>query len=108
MRPYLEDCSAFVLPTYREGFPVSVMEAMSIGRAVIASDTNGCRDSIINGETGILTPVKDVAALVQNIIWCIEHPQENEQFGLNGRKLAEEKFDKDKINEEIISCILKN
>lgn len=102
VRPYLEDCAALVLPTYREGFPVSVMEAMSCGRAVIASDTNGCRDAVLNGETGILTPVKDTMTLAQNMVWCVEHPQEAEQMGINGRKFAEEKFDYRAINAQLL------
>lgn len=103
VRPYLEVCSVFVLPTYREGFPVSVMEAMAVGRVVIASDTNGCRDAIVNQETGFLVPVGNINELADKIILCIEHPQESAQMGGCSRKYAEERFDKDKINEKIMS-----
>jgi len=48
VRPYLEECTAFVLPSYREGMSMSIMEAAATGRAVLATDTVGCRDSIIN------------------------------------------------------------
>jgi len=106
VRPYLEESAAFVLPTYREGFPVSVMEAMAVGRMVIASNTNGCRDAVVNGESGILTPIKGVDALAQNMIRCIEHPQETEQMGINGRKFAEARFDQNAINEAIIKDVM--
>ena len=45
VRPYLSECSVFVLPSYREGMPVSVMEAEAIGRAVIVADNPGIRES---------------------------------------------------------------
>lgn len=108
VRPYINACSALVLPTYREGFPVCVMEAMASGRAVIASDTNGCRDAVENGVSGFLTPLYDVDALAEKIIWCIENPEKTAELGANGRRIAEEKFDQRLINNELCEFILKN
>lgn len=105
VRPYYEDCSAYVLPSYREGMPVSVMEAEAIGRAVITSDTNGCRDTVVVGKNGFLVPVGSVEKLVEKVIWCIEHPKEAEQMGKNARAFAEESFNEKKINEMIIGVI---
>lgn len=105
VRPYYEDCTALVLPTYREGFPVSVMEAMACGRAVIGSDTNGCRDAICNENTGFLVPVGDEKEIAEKIIWCIENPQKVKEFGTSSRKLAEERFNQKIINEKILEII---
>lgn len=55
VRPYLEDCSVFVLPScYREGVPMSIMEAESVGRAIITYDNIGCRETVIDGYNGFL------------------------------------------------------
>ena len=64
VRPLISGASAYVLPSYyREGTPRSILEAMSMGRAVITSDAPGCRETVIDGENGFLTPLKDVDAL---------------------------------------------
>lgn len=105
VRPFYEDCTALVLPSYREGMPMSVMEAEAVGRAIIATDVNGCRDTVKNGYNGFLVPHGDANALSERIVYCIEHSDEVELFGANSRKYAEENFDQKKINETIIEII---
>jgi glycosyltransferase involved in cell wall biosynthesis len=63
IRPTLAAAHVLVLPSYREGTPRSVLEAMSMGRAVITTDAPGCRETIIDGESGLLVPVADPEAL---------------------------------------------
>lgn len=106
VRPYYEDCAAYVLPSYREGMPMSVMEAEAVGRAIIATDVNGCRDTVVNEYNGFLVPRGDASALSEKIVYCIEHPEETELFGANSRKFAEENFDQKKINEVLTEIIL--
>lgn len=106
VRPYLEECTVFVLPTYREGFPVSVMEAMASGRAVIASDTNGCRDAVVDAQTGILVSVGNEKELADKMIWCINNPKEVEQLGVNGRMVAQNKFEQELINYRLTEFII--
>ncbi len=106
VRPYYEDCAAYVLPSYREGMPMSVMEAEAVGRAIIATDVNGCRDTVKIGYNGFLVPRGDASALSEKIVYCIEHPEETELFGANSRKFAEENFDQKKINEVLTEIIL--
>ena len=55
VRPHLREAHVLVLPSYREGTPRSVLEAMSMGRAVITTDAPGCRDTIVDGESGLLS-----------------------------------------------------
>ncbi|MDY6024483.1 MAG: glycosyltransferase family 4 protein [Candidatus Borkfalkiaceae bacterium] len=105
VRPYIEDTFMLILPSYKEGMPMSVMEAESVGRGIIAFDSTGCRDAVTNGETGFLVPVGDAATLADKAIWCIEHPDEAEQMGKNARKFAEENFNEKKINKRIIGVI---
>jgi glycosyltransferase involved in cell wall biosynthesis len=64
VRPAIASCHVFVLPTrYREGLPRTILEAMAMARAVVATDTPGCRDAVIDGKTGLLVPPGDPDAL---------------------------------------------
>lgn len=63
VRPWLAAADAFVLPSYREGFPNVVIEAGAMGLPSIVTDINGSREIIIEGENGAIIPVRDVGAL---------------------------------------------
>ncbi|MCH5166000.1 MAG: glycosyltransferase family 4 protein [Clostridiales bacterium] len=106
VRPFYEDCTALVLPTYREGFPVCVMEAMAMGRAVIASDTNGCRDAVKNDENGFLVETRNVDKLIEKIVYCIEHTDEIKNMGEAAHGFAVENFDGVKINEQLYGLVM--
>lgn len=105
VRPYIEESSVYVLPSYREGFSVSIMEAQAVGRAVITGDTNGTRDSVVDGYNGFLVPIKNSEALAEKMIYFLENPQSIEIMGANARKYAEENFDQNVINEKICEVI---
>lgn len=106
VRPYLEDSLLLLLSSYREGLPMSIMEAEAVGRGIITSDSIGCRDTVIEGYNGFIVPRGDYEQMAEKVIWCIEHPVETEQMGLNARKFAEDKFDQEKINLDIVGSIL--
>ncbi|HEY0191216.1 MAG TPA: glycosyltransferase, partial [Kofleriaceae bacterium] len=74
VRPALAAAHALVLPSYREGTPRSVLEAMSLGRAVITTTAPGCRDTVIDGDSGLLVPVRDAAALAAAIQRLADDP----------------------------------
>ena len=57
-----------VLPSYREGLPKSLIEAAACGRAIVATDVPGCSDVVVHGETGLLVPPRDAAALARAIV----------------------------------------
>ena len=82
-----------VLPSYREGLPKVLCEAAAIGRPIITTDVPGCRDAIIENQTGLLIPVKNSRILAKEIKNLLLDRSKMEYFGLNGRKLAEDKFD---------------
>ncbi|KFL26631.1 hypothetical protein JP74_12920 [Devosia sp. 17-2-E-8] len=63
VRPAIAACSIYVLPSYREGTPRSVLEAMAMARPIITTDAPGCRETVEDGVNGILVSVKDVQAL---------------------------------------------
>ena len=107
VRPYLEDCSVYVLPSlYREGMPMSIMEAEAVGRGIIASNTVGCKETVVDEHNGFIVEMGDYKATAEKMIWCIEHPDKVEQLGINSRKLAEEKFDANIINKKLIDIVL--
>ncbi len=98
VRPYLAQCSVFVLPSYREGTPKTVLEAMACYKAVITTDAPGCRETVINGKNGYLVPVRDVEALAARMLQLIENPDLVPKMAAEGRKIVEEKFDVKLVN----------
>lgn len=102
VRPYYAMCSCYVLPSYREGTPRTVLEAMAMGRAIITTDTNGCRETVKDGVNGYLVPIKDSRELARKMNLMAEHPQLFIKMGRESRKYAEEKFAVDKVNAEML------
>ncbi len=92
--------SIVVLPSYREGLPKSLCEAAACGRPVITSNVPGCRDAIIPNKTGFLMELRNKDELVKKIKILINNPKVMEEMSINSRKLAENKFDKNKIVKE--------
>lgn len=80
------------LPSYREGLPKGLIEAAACGRPVVTTDVPGCRDAIIPGQTGLLVPVMNAAALADAIQALVESPSLRQQMGLAGRAFAERVF----------------
>ncbi|ART81779.1 glycosyltransferase family 1 protein [Oceanisphaera profunda] len=102
VKPSIAACSVFVLPSYREGTPRSVLEAMSMGRAVITTDAPGCRETVVDGDNGFLIPVKDADALEKAMLRFIEQHELISQMGLRSREMAEEKYNVHKVNEKML------
>lgn len=98
VRPAIVACSVYVLPSYREGTPRTVLEAMSMGRAVITTDAPGCRETVVDGDNGFLVPVRSVDALVNAMAHFIIAPTLAARMGRRGRQLAEHKYDVHKVN----------
>ena len=98
VRPAISDCSVYVLPSYREGTPRTVLEAMAMGRAVITTDAPGCRETVVDGDNGFLVPVKSVDALEQAMLKFINDPSLAARMGKRARQVAEDKYDVHKVN----------
>lgn len=103
VRPAIAACSVYVLPSYREGTPRTVLEAMSMGRAVITTDAPGCRETVINNYNGYLVPIKNVDELANAMCQFIENPKLYERMGKASRRMALDKYDVKKINNHMIS-----
>ncbi|MDP3937194.1 MAG: glycosyltransferase family 4 protein [Deltaproteobacteria bacterium] len=76
------------LPSHREGFPRSLIEAAAMARPVVATDIRGCREVVRNGQTGFLVPVKDPASLADKILTLIEAPDLAGEMGRRARAAA--------------------
>lgn len=85
------------LPSYREGLPKSLIEAAACSRAIVTTDTPGCRDAIIPDRTGLLVPIKEAKPLAEALQKLIEDKNLRTSMGTAGRILAEKEFAIDKI-----------
>lgn len=110
---FMRDCTVYVLPSYREGTPRTVLEAMATGRAVITTDTPGCRETIFDagppdaygvrqGRNGFLVPVKSVGALASAMGRFLTERGLAATMGAEGRKLAQEHYDVNKVNSQML------
>jgi glycosyltransferase involved in cell wall biosynthesis len=88
----LADSHIVALPSYREGLPKALLEALAAGRPIIATDVPGCREVVIPGETGFLVPPRDAPALADALARLIQDPVLRRRFGAAGRRLAEQEF----------------
>ncbi|TEA78627.1 glycosyltransferase family 4 protein [Allopusillimonas ginsengisoli] len=98
VRPAIAACNVYVLPSYREGTPRTVLEAMSMGRAVITTDAPGCRETVINGHNGYLIPVQCVDSLTAAMQHFVDDPGLARRMGAYSRRIAEHKYDVGKVN----------
>lgn len=106
VKPMIEKSDCIVLPSYREGMSRTILEAMSMERAVITSDVPGCRQMVEDGKNGYLVPHKDFEELtiaIQNFIQLT--PSERLNMGKTGRKIVMENFNSEKIANELYQII---
>lgn len=78
---------------YGEGVPKVLIEAAACGRAIITTDNPGCRDAVIEGETGLTVPIRDAKALATAVLKLIEQPELRVAMGAKARVFAEKEFD---------------
>jgi glycosyltransferase involved in cell wall biosynthesis len=99
VRPFISRSQAVVLPSYREAIGKTLLEAMSMGKPIIAADSPGCRDTVEDGKNGFLVPVKNSERLAETFIKFIElSVEERERMGRYGRHKAVRQFDQKIIN----------
>ncbi len=84
----LQQARIVCLPSYREGAPKSLLEALAAGRAIVTTDVEGCRDIVVDGENGLLIPPREVGALADALALLIQDPQRCAAFGRAGRQRA--------------------
>ena len=103
VRSAIENCSVFVLPSfYREGVPRVILEAMSMGKAIITTDSPGCRETVIDNESGYLIKPKSTNELISAMLKFVKNEDLIDKMGKRSRQLAEDKFDVHKVNEVML------
>jgi glycosyltransferase involved in cell wall biosynthesis len=119
VRPFLRDCFAYVLPSYREGMPRTVLEAMATGRPVITTDAPGCRETIFHskdqpvatsdenviGVNGVMVPVRSVGGLARAMCWLVENKHRAAEMGIEGRRLAETHFEAHAVSRQLCEAM---
>lgn len=93
VRPYLNASDVLVLPSYREGFGMVLIEAGAMNLPCITTDVTGCNEIIIDGENGLLVPPKDENALSGAMKHFLNNPTDVERMALNARKLITERYE---------------
>lgn len=105
VRPAFAAARVYVLPSYREGTPRTVLEAMAMGRPIVTTDAPGCRETVVDGVNGYLVPVRDDMALEQAMERFIIEPELAERMGAESLRLAREKYDVHKVNAVILEAM---
>jgi len=98
VRPFIQQADCIVLPSYREGMPLSLLEGAAMCKALIATDTAGCRDLIEEGVNGYLCREKDSASLAQKMAAYIHlSPYEKKQLGVNSRERIQQRYTRETV-----------
>ena len=106
VRPAIGQASIYVLPSYREGTPRTVLEAMAMGRPIITTDAPGCRETVVEGQNGYLVPVGDAGALAIAMIKLADSKELRQHMGVESRQIAIEKYAVEKVNAQLINKLL--
>jgi glycosyltransferase involved in cell wall biosynthesis len=105
VRSAMGEASVYVLPSYREGTPRTVLEAMAMGRPIVTTDAVGCRETVVAGENGWLVPPRDSKALTEAMACFVEQPALIEQMGQRSRSRAEAVYDVHRVNAMIMEAL---
>ena len=105
---HFTDCHAQLLPSYyREGVPLSLIEGAAAGRALVTTDTPGCREIGRHGVNGLLVPPRVPSALAEALGALLGDPATRARMGAAGRALVEERFSSSVVNREILAHYLR-
>jgi glycosyltransferase involved in cell wall biosynthesis len=105
VRPHIAAASVVVLPSYREGIPRSVLEGMAMGRAIVATDVPGCRQTVEDGVTGDLVPARDAEALAAAMLRLARDPEKVAAMGAAGRARAAARFGVERVTQTILAAM---
>lgn len=105
VRPFLKGCSIFVLPSYHEGMPRTILEAMASSRPILTTDVPGCRETVINGKNGWLVKKGSAQELAERMMWFINNKNLLLHMGKESRIIAEKQFDVKDVNSKLFSIL---
>ena len=93
----LDAMDIFTLPSHREGMPRTIIEAMLMGKPVVATNIRGSREEVVDGQTGLLTPVRDTGALARALMQLSADAALRQRMGAAGRARALQLYDEAKV-----------
>jgi glycosyltransferase involved in cell wall biosynthesis len=102
---YLRLMDVFVLPSYREGFPRSILEAMAAGLPVVATDIRGCREAVVEGVTGHIVQPRDAEGLRRAVESLLREPERRKRMGEEARRIAIEKYEFGKVRRQFVAFV---
>jgi glycosyltransferase involved in cell wall biosynthesis len=106
VRQYIRQCNVLVLPSYREGLPRVILEAMSMGKPIITTDVAGCREAVVHPENGLIVPVRDADSLAEAMLhYRNSPPEELSRIGERNRKRVLELYTVEKSTDAFIHLI---
>ncbi|MBP3224483.1 MAG: glycosyltransferase family 4 protein [Campylobacter sp.] len=100
-------CDIFVLPSYKEGFPRTVLEAMSMSRPCVVSDVSGCVEAVQNGVNGLICKARNAGDLARKIETLLDDESLARKMGQAGRKMVVENYDEKIIAKKYIEIYRK-
>lgn len=104
---FFQVADIFVLPSFVEGLPISLLEAMAFGIPPISTKVYGIPEAVEHENTGLLIEAGDDEALVNSIIRLSDDPQLRQRLGENARKIAVSKFDEREVARNVVRAYLK-
>jgi len=106
VKDFIANADAVVLPSYREGLPRVMLEALAMARPIITTDAPGCRDTIEDGKNGFRIPPQNAQALAQAMRQMLQADEETRQnMGKHGREMAETLFDQNVVINQYLQLI---
>ncbi len=94
----------FTLPSYREGLPRSILEAMAMELPVVATDIRGCREAVIHNQTGLIVPPQNINQLAEALSTILTNTRLKKSFGKAGRQRVEAEYDERFVFERLAQC----
>lgn len=105
IRPHLREAHVYVLPSYGEGMPRTVLEALASGRPVITTETRGCRETVDEEVNGFLVPIRDSVALAAAMKNFLVEPDLIQTMAARSRERAEAEFDVVRVNAGMLKAL---
>jgi glycosyltransferase involved in cell wall biosynthesis len=105
VRNSIAESSVYVLPSWNEGMPRTVLEAMAMARPIITTDAPGCKETVAPQQNGFLIPSKNIEALYKAMEYFILTPEKIKPMGEASRKMALDKYDVNKVNHSMVTAM---
>lgn len=103
--PYYRLMTIFCLPTYREGFPNVVLEATASGVCTVTTNATGAKDSVVDGESGVIVPMRDAERLSDAFADLLADPAQRERIAAAGRRRTVHQFDRKRVQADTVAFL---